>query len=109
MCNNTNRKSYVNVCSPSVVSQSIKLPIILLIKVYRWFSPLKQIILGPYARCRFYPTCSEYSLECFRHLPLLQAITKSLSRIARCNPMHSGGYDPLFPKQDDDQSLDPQK
>ncbi|HAD22380.1 MAG: membrane protein insertion efficiency factor YidD [Opitutae bacterium] len=82
----------------------MKLPILLVISVYRWFSPIKQLIFGPYARCRFYPTCSEYSLDCFHHLPLHQAIAKSLSRIARCNPMHPGGYDPLFPDKNVEES-----
>ena len=72
-------------------------PFILLIRIYRLFSPLKQLILGPYARCRFHPTCSEYALECFQTLPLHLALFRSLSRIFRCNPMHSGGYDPVHP------------
>ncbi|MBT7649502.1 MAG: membrane protein insertion efficiency factor YidD, partial [Opitutae bacterium] len=36
-------------------------PAVLIVKAYRFFSPIKQIILGPYAACRFHPTCSEYS------------------------------------------------
>ena len=68
-------------------------PFISLIRTYQFISPLKQLILGPYARCRFHPTCSEYALECFRSFPLHKAFGKTLSRIARCNPMHPGGVD----------------
>ena len=75
---------------------------IALIRIYQMFSPLKQLILGPYARCRFYPSCSEYSLTCFRELPLHQAFLKSFFRISRCNPMHPGGYDPVSPNQQPD-------
>ena len=97
MCSQLDRIEVVIYSSQRVISNFLKHPFIFLIRIYRWFSPIKQIIFGPYARCRFYPTCSEYSLECVRQLPLLEAIGKSLSRIAKCNPMHPGGYDPLFP------------
>lgn len=70
-------------------------PFISLIRLYQLISPLKQLVFGPYARCRFHPTCSEYALECFRSLSLLEALCKTLSRIARCNPMHPGGVDPV--------------
>ena len=70
-------------------------PFVLLIRAYRLVSPVKQWILGPHARCRFHPTCSEYSLECFRRFNLFKAILMSSSRICRCNPMHPGGYDPV--------------
>ena len=76
------------------------LPFVVFIRIYRIFSPIKQLVLGPYARCRFHPTCSEYALECFRTLPLHRAIPHSLSRILKCNPMHPGGYDPVHPDCD---------
>tara|TARA_B100000282_G_C31596881_1_gene428271 strand:+ start:419 stop:715 length:297 start_codon:yes stop_codon:yes gene_type:complete len=84
------------------ISLLVKLPIIALIRLYQMVSPLKQLILGPYARCRFHPSCSEYSLACFKELPLHQAFFKSLLRISRCNPMHPGGYDPVSPNQNPD-------
>ena len=73
----------------------LALPFTLLIRAYRLVSPLKQLILGPYARCRFHPTCSEYALECFQRFHLIKAIYLSLARISRCNPLHPGGYDPV--------------
>jgi len=81
----------------SLLHRCFAFPFLLFIRIYRLFSPLKQLILGPYARCRFHPTCSEYALECFQTLPLHLAFFRSLSRIFRCNPMHSGGYDPVHP------------
>mgnify|MGYP005725628427 FL=1 len=84
------------------ISLTIKLPMIALIRLYQMVSPLKQLILGPYARCRFYPSCSEYSLACFRELPFHQAFYKSFLRISRCNPMHPGGYDPVSPDKPSD-------
>ncbi len=68
---------------------------IVFIRLYQLVSPIKQWVFGPYARCRFHPTCSEYALECFRKLPLTEALSKSILRIGKCNPMHPGGHDPV--------------
>ena len=68
--------------------RALALPFLLLIRAYQVVSPLKQWILGPYARCRFHPTCSEYALECFQRYNPIKATLMSFSRIARCNPLH---------------------
>jgi|UPI0003AAEEC6 putative membrane protein insertion efficiency factor len=62
---------------------------IAIIKVY-------QNTLGAFLvpSCRFHPTCSNYAIEVFRHLPPLRAAILSLRRIIRCNPWNPGGYDP---------------
>ena len=74
----------------------LALPFVLLVKIYRLFSPIKQLLLGPYAACRFHPTCSEYALECLSAFSLPKALWKTLLRIGRCNPMHPGGFDPVI-------------
>ena len=88
----------------SILSVLASMPFVLLIKFYQFFSPLKQFIFGPYARCRFHPTCSEYALECFNSLPPWHALLKSISRISKCNPMHPGGYDPVYPESKNESS-----
>ncbi|MDX9713844.1 MAG: membrane protein insertion efficiency factor YidD [Dissulfurispiraceae bacterium] len=45
--------------------------------------------------CRFYPSCSEYALEAIEKHGALKGMFLSIMRILRCNPFHSGGYDPL--------------
>lgn len=45
--------------------------------------------------CRFYPTCSHYSLEAFQKYGVFKGLYKSAWRILRCNPFNKGGYDPL--------------
>lgn len=63
---------------------------IFLIKFYqRCISPLIP------ARCIFYPTCSQYSLEAFKEYGFIKGSFKSLKRIVRCSPLGTGGYDPL--------------
>ena len=56
-------------------------------KVY--ISPLK----GP--TCRFYPTCSQYSIEAFKKYGLFKGMYLTIKRILKCHPFHPGGYDPL--------------
>ncbi|MDA8298824.1 MAG: membrane protein insertion efficiency factor YidD [Deltaproteobacteria bacterium] len=45
--------------------------------------------------CRFYPTCSEYAVECFQTFGFFKAFFLSIYRIIRCNPLSKGGYDPV--------------
>lgn len=46
-------------------------------------------------RCIFYPTCSEYSLRALNKYGFIKGSYKSIKRIIRCNPLNTGGYDPL--------------
>ena len=50
-----------------------------------------SLVLGP--RCRFFPSCSEYSKECFSRYSFTQALGKTVGRLARCHPFHPGGID----------------
>lgn len=64
--------------------------VILLIRIYqRTFSAYTP------RRCRFYPTCSEYSLQAIQKYGIVRGMIKGIWRILRCNPFNYGGYDPL--------------
>jgi len=45
--------------------------------------------------CRFYPTCSEYSVQSINKHGTIKGLVLSVWRILRCNPFNKGGYDPV--------------
>ena len=47
------------------------------------------------ARCRFYPTCSQYALEAVEKYGVWKGGWMSVKRICRCHPWSRGGYDPV--------------
>ncbi|AXA33120.1 membrane protein insertion efficiency factor YidD [Francisella adeliensis] len=66
-------------------------PFILFIKFYRY-------CISPFipARCRYYPTCSEYALEALKSHGILKGLYLSVCRILRCQPLSKRDYyDPV--------------
>ena len=45
--------------------------------------------------CRFYPSCSVYSVQAFEHLGFWKACGLTVRRVLKCHPFHTGGYDPV--------------
>lgn len=45
--------------------------------------------------CRFEPSCSQYAVECLHQHKFYAAIPLILSRVFRCRPGGSFGYDPV--------------
>ncbi len=64
--------------------------VVLFIKFYRLF-----IARFFYGNCRFFPSCSEYSIEAFENYNFFSALKKSLIRLSKCHPYGSFGYDPI--------------
>ena len=50
--------------------------------------------------CRYYPTCSVYAVEAIESHGALRGGLLALWRLLRCNPLSSGGYDPVPPKKE---------
>ncbi|MCX7096763.1 MAG: membrane protein insertion efficiency factor YidD [Methylococcales bacterium] len=64
--------------------------LIAIIKFYKYFiSPL----LG--SNCRFYPSCSSYSLEALQRHGAVIGSYLTLKRLLKCHPFHQGGIDPV--------------
>jgi putative membrane protein insertion efficiency factor len=51
--------------------------------------------LKGYSSCKFYPTCSKYSIEAIEKYGAFKGGILALRRILRCNPFSKGGYDPV--------------
>lgn len=62
-------------------------------RIVRGYQLLISPVLGP--RCRFHPTCSEYSRQALQRFGLLHGGWLSIRRVARCHPFCDGGYDPV--------------
>lgn len=78
---------------PSWDITMIKKIFIFPIRIYQKFiSPM----LG--AKCRYYPTCSEYTAQAIETHGVIKGIVLGAYRIIRCNPWSKGGYDPVPPK-----------
>ena len=56
--------------------------------ISKWFE-------NRYIRCKYYPTCSEYTKQAIEKYGILKGIILGTVRIFKCNPFSKGGYDPL--------------
>lgn len=67
--------------------------IIFLIKIYKkTLSPILDF-LG--IKCKYYPTCSEYTIQAIEKYGVIKGCLLGIKRILKCNPFSKGGYDPL--------------
>jgi hypothetical protein len=58
---------------------------------------LYQFLISPLfpPSCRFYPSCSEYTIDAIRRYGFVKGCGKGIVRLSKCHPFHPGGYDPV--------------
>jgi putative membrane protein insertion efficiency factor len=47
------------------------------------------------SRCRYVPTCSQYTIEAVKKHGIIKGGLLSIKRIGRCHPWGGSGYDPV--------------
>jgi putative membrane protein insertion efficiency factor len=82
-----------------LVQAGLRLPaafILLLIRLYqRTLSPALPVLTLGGCVCRFSPTCSHYAADAIRTHGALRGTWLAASRLAKCTPLHPGGFDPV--------------
>ena len=62
-----------------------------ILKIIRFYQLFISPNLG--TNCRFYPSCSQYTLKAIQKYGILKGCLKSLKRILKCHPLNQGGVD----------------
>ena len=75
----------------------VVLPVQFLVLIVRLYQKIISPILGQ--RCRFHPSCSNYCIEALQQHGMVRGLWLGLKRIVKCQPFHSGGYDPVPKKK----------
>ncbi|MFH1783588.1 MAG: membrane protein insertion efficiency factor YidD [bacterium] len=63
-----------------------------MIKAYQYITQARSRV------CRFSPSCSEYMLGSVEQFGAAKGVLLGIIRIAKCNPFHPGGHDPVKKK-----------
>ena len=77
--------------------------VFLLYRISRWPQRVVMVMIRGYqllaspfpSPCRYYPSCSAYTLEAVNRHGALRGGWLGLRRILRCHPFHAGGVDPV--------------
>lgn len=56
-----------------------------------------KLLISPLlpASCRYYPTCSVYSIQAIRRFGIIKGGYLAVKRILSCNPFGGYGFDPV--------------
>lgn len=68
---------------------------ILIAFIYIYKKTLSPFLEYLGVKCKYYPSCSEYTRQAIEKYGSIKGIFLGIKRILRCNPLSKGGYDPL--------------
>jgi putative membrane protein insertion efficiency factor len=68
----------------------MKTILIAIVRLYKY--AISPVLPGS---CRFFPTCSDYSIDALAKYGALKGSYLSVRRILKCHPFHPGGFDPV--------------
>ena len=71
----------------------VSLPALAMMGMIRLYQRAVSPTLG--RNCRFSPTCSTYAYTSLQRHGLIRGSWLALRRLARCQPLVEGGYDPV--------------
>ena len=68
-----------------------------MVRILHWLIRFYRIAISPLLgpRCRYIPTCSQYSLEAVHQHGAVRGVCLAVKRICRCHPWGGSGYDPV--------------
>jgi len=84
-------KRYNNIDIIGLIKKISAFPFIILIRFY-------QLVLSPYlggSKCRFTPTCSQYTAQAIEKYGPIKGIFLGVKRLSKCRPGGGHGYDPV--------------
>ena len=66
-----------------------------------WMLRAYQFIISPLlgANCRFYPSCSSYTIQAIETHGIFKGSFLAIKRIGKCHPWHPGGIDEVPEKK----------
>lgn len=58
---------------------------------------LYKKLISPFfgEKCRFTPSCSDYSIEAIKKFGIIRGSFLTIIRILKCHPFNKGGFDPV--------------
>jgi uncharacterized protein len=71
----------------------VRIPALVAVLLIRGYQRTIARLMPP--RCRFVPSCSQYTVEAIEANGLFRGVAAGTWRLMRCGPWTAGGFDPV--------------